>query len=286
LNKELYRYTSKGKAESRPTELQIDVIREFLIPQAFQMPSISCRRVFIVQEADKMNLEAQNATLKVLEEPPTYCCIVLICARPDRLLPTIRSRSHLIRFSPLDHGIIQKHLCNAGIQGDLARFLAFISGGSLGRARILACLEGAGGLLTDSREILITGLTNSDTIVQVERIVAQCDAIAKAWSSLEPQTSPADLRRRSHRLLIDILLSILQDALKLDLLPPDRLANLDRTEPVKAMARSMDKDAIINAIEQAYEASRMLESAVNERLVWERLLLELGCRVNINRFGG
>ena len=65
-------------------------------------PSESQWRVVIIDAADDMNPSAANALLKVLEEPPSYCMIILISHQPGKLLPTIRSRCRAIAFPPPD----------------------------------------------------------------------------------------------------------------------------------------------------------------------------------------
>ncbi|MDD5459854.1 MAG: hypothetical protein PHF37_10735, partial [Phycisphaerae bacterium] len=81
IYKELREFTKDGKGKAAPVEMPIDVIREFLIEKVSNRPTESARRVFIVTEAEKLNPASQNALLKVLEEPPAYCSIILICTR-------------------------------------------------------------------------------------------------------------------------------------------------------------------------------------------------------------
>lgn len=59
------------------------------------------RKIYIIQDADKMTVQAQNALLKVFEEPPSYAVIILITTNLSKLLPTILSRGTLLRFQPL-----------------------------------------------------------------------------------------------------------------------------------------------------------------------------------------
>src|SRR5512139_3228618 len=68
------------------------------------------RRFVIVDPADAMNAQAQNALLKTLEEPPEDTTLVLVAASPDALLPTIRSRCLRIAFAPLPAGAIAPRL--------------------------------------------------------------------------------------------------------------------------------------------------------------------------------
>ena len=80
--------------------IKVDQVRE-AIERAAYRPFEGRRRVVIVDQADALMSEAQNALLKTLEEPPPASMFVLITARPDVLLPTVRSRCQRLRFGPL-----------------------------------------------------------------------------------------------------------------------------------------------------------------------------------------
>jgi DNA polymerase-3 subunit delta' len=98
-------------------------------------PFEGAARVFLVDEAEKLNEPSANALLKVLEEPPRTSHIVLITARPAMLLPTVRSRCQVIRFSPLSSKEIEEHLTrNKLASGAEVRLRARAGAGSLGRA--------------------------------------------------------------------------------------------------------------------------------------------------------
>lgn len=79
-------------------------------------PSLSSRRAIIIDAADDMERGAANALLKSLEEPPTGTIFFLVSHMPGRLLPTIRSRCRLLRFSPLGEGDMHTVL-SAGLPG-------------------------------------------------------------------------------------------------------------------------------------------------------------------------
>ena len=64
-------------------------------------PVKSAKRVFIINNADTMNEAAQNALLKILEEPPSYATIILVLTNKERILRTIKSRCTEINFLPL-----------------------------------------------------------------------------------------------------------------------------------------------------------------------------------------
>jgi DNA polymerase III subunit delta' len=104
-------------------------------------------RVVIVDGAEYMNRSAANAILKLLEEPPPRAILILTCAAPGRLLPTIRSRCRTLKLGPLSPADMHAVLATAAGDadaGDIARVVP-LSHGAPGRA--LALLAGDGGAL-------------------------------------------------------------------------------------------------------------------------------------------
>jgi DNA polymerase III subunit delta' len=114
--------------------LRVGAIRALEIQANFR-PYEARARVFIVDDADKMNDPASNALLKTLEEPPVTTYIILVSARPNLLLPTIRSRCQTIRFAPVSSVAIETYLrTSRGMDSDDARLVARITDGSVARA--------------------------------------------------------------------------------------------------------------------------------------------------------
>ncbi len=92
-------------------------------------------RIFIIDDAHKMNDPAANALLKTLEEPSSTIYIFLVTSRPDKLLPTIRSRCQSLRFVPVTIPQIEEYLISErAFTHDEARLAARLSRGSIGRA--------------------------------------------------------------------------------------------------------------------------------------------------------
>jgi len=85
---------------SEGDEIKIDTIRK--VEEAFSFRALEGRRkVVIMDDADAMNINAANAFLKTLEEPPSDSLILLVSSNPDKLPATIRSRCVNVRFKPL-----------------------------------------------------------------------------------------------------------------------------------------------------------------------------------------
>jgi DNA polymerase-3 subunit delta' len=114
--------------------LRVGAIRE-LEREAHFRPFEANKRIFILNDADKMNDSSANALLKTLEEPPSTTYLILITSRPDALLQTIRSRCQTIRFAPVAASEIEGLLIDtAKISAEDASLAARVSGGSVGKA--------------------------------------------------------------------------------------------------------------------------------------------------------
>lgn len=129
------------KAKRLKTAITVDEIRK-LRGHFTMSASGGGWRVAIIDAADEMNLQAANALLKLLEEPPARSVILLVCHQPQRLLPTIRSRCRVLRLAPLSAEDMGRALLAADQTLDDLEVLHLLTGGSVGQAIQLA--EGGG----------------------------------------------------------------------------------------------------------------------------------------------
>ena len=276
--KELLEFTENGKGRKSPVDLSIDVIREFLIRQVSIRPSLSARKVFVVSEAEKLNISSQNALLKVLEEPPHYCTILLLCTRLERLLPTVKSRCQTVRFGPVEEGRILSHLTGMGLGREQAVFFARLSQGSLGLACQWARLELAGVGLFETKKTVVTSLTKLemiDALDVAEQLLGSARQIATGWADLDKATIKSDLNRRSEKTIVQMLISALHDAMMLPLEGDQRLINADQAKQIATLATRFDPEQASRGISDGYEMLRWIEASVNEKLIFDRLLLRL-----------
>jgi DNA polymerase-3 subunit delta' len=141
ITKELIRYHDKS-GTSKGTTLSIHVIRGEITGDTAENKEAKIYRrsfrgrgkFFLIDEAELMEVQAQNALLKTLEEPPAESYLILITPSPQDLLSTIRSRAQLITFNELPHEVVVRGLIGAGVGSDDAALLARLARGSLGRA--------------------------------------------------------------------------------------------------------------------------------------------------------
>lgn len=115
--------------------VDVDQLRQ--IPPFLQLtPAMGGWRIVIIDDADTMNRNSQNALLKVLEEPPANSILILVAHRPGQLIPTIRSRSRYFEFLPPDRTTFDSLMKQAMPSIGAADMTAIynISGGSIGTA--------------------------------------------------------------------------------------------------------------------------------------------------------
>jgi DNA polymerase-3 subunit delta' len=134
-------FTAIAKAANR-TDVLIEQVRGLIDRIGFK-PTRGPRRIALIDDAETLNLPAQNALLKTLEEPPGRTIILLVSDNERALLDTIRSRLRPVRLAALETAdvadVVTKRL---GLDRDRAMALARLARGSVGRALELAEGEG------------------------------------------------------------------------------------------------------------------------------------------------
>ena len=128
----------------RKTEISIDQIRRNpkkrgeaprpIVQDAILRPVLGRHKIYLINPAEKMSDEGQNALLKLLEEPPPYAVLILVTSQPDALLPTTLSRCQQVAFQLAGTGAIAAHLETLGADPAEAASLAALSGGRVGWA--------------------------------------------------------------------------------------------------------------------------------------------------------
>lgn len=123
----------------KPAAISVEEIRRQVNGDIAIKPYSSERKIYIVDEAEKMNIQAQNALLKTLEEPPAYAVILLLTSNLEALLPTIRSRCVTLTMKSVSDIEIQRYLMQKQHIPDYkAGVCAAFARGNVGRAEQLA----------------------------------------------------------------------------------------------------------------------------------------------------
>jgi DNA polymerase-3 subunit delta' len=211
-------------------------------------------RVFVIDGADRAGEQAANSLLKTLEEPPEHLIIILTAENVFDLLPTIRSRSVILNFSPLANADMQefmraRHLDNA------ERRIA-LSGGSPGIAARLDI-----DLFQRRRAAMLALLT--------------AGAGAASWSSWLP-VSEALARSRSEKL--DMYLKLLYDLLRdMAVLHEGRseIRNTDLRNELSALAQRVSRKWIISAVKAVDEVALLVRRNIQKSIAFDGLLMEM-----------
>jgi DNA polymerase III subunit delta' len=147
--------------------IKIEPVRDRILEAIGYRPFEAERRVFIIDGADELTVQAQDALLKTLEEPPPSAILILVTSYPDTLLATVRSRCRRLRFGPLVERDVERVLVDrCGVKPADARVLAAMSGGSVGRA-----LAEEAGDVSEDRDValalLVAAAKSSSPVVRL-----------------------------------------------------------------------------------------------------------------------
>jgi DNA polymerase-3 subunit delta' len=278
IEKELRPFTAEDKNKEAKQDLPIAVVREFLIEKAAHRPVVSECTVYVLREAERLNAHSQNALLKLLEEPPKHCYILLLCSRADRLLPTTQSRCQILRFGPVDEAHIIAALTERGVDTTQAQYWARLGEGSMGEAIAWATLAPKGSTCYEIKRQLVDSLAKHRLDDSLELAAWMGDAasrLTQAWSDLEPDTSKTDLGRRAAKGLLRMVAAVFTDVMNLHTGRGEQMINADQTGPIETLARRFDAEQSAEKIAKVYENVRWVEASVNEKLIFEELLLNL-----------
>lgn len=129
-------------SHEKPNTISVDDIRTQINGDIGIKPYSSAYKIYIVDEAEKMNEQAQNALLKTIEEPPAYAVILLLAGQTGAFLPTILSRCITLTLKPVEEEKITEYiLAHTEMSKGEAEFCAGYSMGNLGKAMALANCE-------------------------------------------------------------------------------------------------------------------------------------------------
>lgn len=282
--------------------IAVDVVRETIVPEAARSPFEGRVKVFVIEEAERMNPAAQNALLKTLEEPQPDTVFILISDDEDEILETIRSRCRIVRLDAIPEARIVELLSRQGVaaeaalvaarvaEGDLEYALELVGDGSAGQRRqvwlglprrlsspgeamdaaseVLAEAKAAVGELEDAHKIEVAELAE---ILERRGSAAARNALAKRHKR--------ELRRREEQVLgeaLDTLASFYRDVLVLRRGGAEAITNIDVVSEIERWAAGTVSDAaLVAAIERCVETRAALLRNANPSLQIEAVLIEL-----------
>lgn len=120
----------------------IEDVREQLLETVDLKPFQYEKKIYIIEKADTLNIQSQNALLKTLEEPPAHAVFLLLAERAEAFLPTILSRVVVMKIRPLSAETIADYLMQAGHVAEESHILSAYAQGRIGQALELVEDEG------------------------------------------------------------------------------------------------------------------------------------------------
>lgn len=250
-------------------------------------PVVADRRVVVIEGADGANEQAQNALLKVLEEPTDRHTFVLVADEPRRLLPTIRSRCRPLRIGPIPRADLVTHLMDRlRLPADQAEALSQLSGGLVGSAH--RYVE-HGARLTWRRRVQVELLAllergRSERFAAVRDLLDDAAAVASPGASPEPQDgdadpvrTPASAQRAAAALVVEAWIAIARDLLVASVgrpgLAPGRELGGEGGAPLGELAERIGPEPLAEMIEFLERIHDALRENAAPRLALEAAML-------------
>ena len=248
-----------GMVVSPKRVLRVDQMRQIEAEANFR-PVEGQARVFLIDDADRLNDNSANALLKILEEPPSTSHLILITSRPAMLLPTILSRCQVIRFSPLKPEEIEKYLITqANIDPRSARVRARAAGGSISRA-----IAGDIKTFNAQRHAMLTVV---DALVVSESRVQ----LLKSAEQLNEAQFKDEFEER-----LDVLETLIRDAWLLSLgASSELLVNEDLLNELQAVAKRLDPSKAAGWILEIEDLREQLIVNINRKASTDALFMTM-----------
>ena len=202
-------------------------------------------KIYIINNAQKMTVESQNALLKTLEEPPEYAIIILITNNKESLLPTIKSRCEIIKFLPISIMELKKYLMDKGIDEKRALLLANFSRGSIEKA-----LE-----LSESTDFTIM---RDDIQNYIQHI------LDKNMIEILNIQSDMDKYKDKITVLLDMMINYFRDMMMcMGNIDKDMIINGDRITFIQNMSKKITYSQVSKVIDIIEETKRKMRSNCN-----------------------
>lgn len=242
----------------KPNTISVDDIREQVNNDIVIRPYSSEYKIYIIPGADQMTVQAQNALLKTIEEPPRYAVIMLLTENADTLLPTIRSRCVMMKLRNIKDQLVKKYLMEQmEIPDYKADVCVAFAQGNMGKAIMLANSE----YFNEIKEEAVHLLRNIDEMTVPDLM----DAVKRCMTYKLEINDYLDMLAVWYR---DVLI---YKATK----NVDRVVFSDQMKTIRERASRSSYEGIENILDGIEKAKARMKANVNFELVMELLLLTI-----------
>jgi len=239
--------------------IKIEQIRE-MRKEIVLKPFKNKKKIYIINKAEEMTLEASNCLLKTIEEPPYYAIIILICSKIDPILPTIVSRCQIINFGLISSYKIKEFLLNKNknIEKEKAEIISKLAQGSIGSALKLLSAEEYFIRREEVLDYLSTispGKYGDDIFTKVEKMVSEIDRVEE---------------------ILEMIKLWYRDILIIKNTGDQKyIANCDKLEILEEKSKIYSQEILIDILDYLEKVEEYLIKNVNKRLIFERLYIKM-----------
>ena len=242
----------------KPNLISVDEVREQLVNTVDVKPYKGKYKIYVIPDAELLNVQAQNAILKTIEEPPAYAVILLLTTNLDKLLETVQSRCLKLQTKPIRERDVLAYLMNVmGLTKEKAYFCLDFAQGNLGKAIKLAGNE-------EYAEIV-------DSVVNVLTHIGDMDVetLGKAVKDIEQF-------KMSMNDYMDLMMMWYRDAMMIKITGNvDKILFKNEFSTLKKQAGKLTFKSIEDKIDAIAKAEQRLLANANFDVTIELLLLTL-----------
>ena len=219
----------------------IDQVREQIVKEAYVRPFSSRRKVFIIEDGETMTDDAQNALLKILEEPPAYVVFLILTKAQNQLLETVRSRCLKLQLLPLPNTRVTDYFMSLS-KGEANRkdLAASFSQGNIGRGLTMLCDDKFYALYCETIDTLQDMVQHKAAVVDMHQLLT---GHAEELSDV-----------------IDFMLLFFRDCLRVAVETGAHLICSDKKNAVKAFSEALSAKGLVRSMEALIRFRERMQS--------------------------
>lgn len=237
--------------------IKIDQIRD-LISEMTKTGFEEGRKIYVIHDAERMNIPSSNTLLKFLEEPEGNVTAILLTSNYQSILPTIQSRCQHIKFASIPKHILRKKLQEQGVTNSMASTISMVTND----------LETGLKLASDEQFALVR-----KTVLKLVETVSQ--NIHEALLIVYNDWLPNFKEKHEFELALDLLLYAYRDIVAIKANPEALCTFPDMVQVWKSIALCSTYDRLSNQMQAILQARQNLERNMNRTLLMEQLMLKL-----------
>ncbi len=230
------------KPEKDKATIGVEPVRD-AITEALIKPFYNRHKVFIIDDGDILTPQAQNALLKIIEEPPEYAIFIIVCTNSEILLETVRSRAVTVTFSPLPDSVVREYIENKYPDEARIEFLVKYCAG-----------------IPKSADLIISDNDFDTMREEVLNLIPRLLSKNKAYAYDVAEYIENNKDRASE--IYDMMLLYLRDAVIYAMGKNDNVINTDKLEKISLLGSKYEPQLLAKAIDEIMIAKKMLERHV------------------------